>query len=193
MSIKHFFGIFVTYTTLLTSAIITAQPSKAQSITFRCQVDNNQIPTTYAVTPDGAKPVIKWQSKFFTNHPPMSRCNEVTKRFNNFNSKNMMQDITSGWVNRYPVVCVTFNCNEDTVLFTLRPDQDPNQVLQEIFANRQGASTPTFQCSGCAPSYNLQEYLDRTPIEKVGNSRNIAPSSSPTPSMPKPATSNVTW
>ncbi|WP_052035220.1 COP23 domain-containing protein [Xenococcus sp. PCC 7305] len=197
---RKFIGVLFTSTAVITSAIMINQPSRAQSMTFRCQPDNsaNSIPTTYAVTPDGTKPVIKWKSDYFEQsaYTPMRRCNEVTERFNNFYSQGMLQDLTPGWVNKQPVVCATLSCTEDTLLFTLRPDQDPDQVLQELFANRQGASTPTFQCSTCSPSYNLQDYLDKTPVETPGSSTNSVPSE-PLPSKPTGNTTtgngNGTW
>ena len=191
--LKEYIGGMFYATTAIISVVMLNQSSQAQSITFRCQPDNsaNSIPTTYAITPDGTKPVIKWKSNYFegSSYTPMRRCTEVTERFNKFYSQGILQDLTPGWVNKQPVVCVTSSCSNDTLLFTLRPDQDPDQVLQELFANRQGASTPTFQCSGCSPSYNLQEYLDRTPAETPGNADNSVPSQPRQNSQ----TGNVTW
>lgn len=199
MSAKQFLGTCITATAVLTlGSIIQIEPASAQSITFECQPDNNQVPTTYAVTPDGSKPVIKWQSDFFaqSSWTPMKRCQTVTERFNSFNSQNMMNDVTSGWVNRQPVVCATLNCSNETLLFTLRPEQNPEQVLQEIFANRQGASTPTVQCSGCNASVNLQNYLDQTPVEIPGTSASSTPSTvQPNSESNSDSNSNggVTW
>ena len=199
MSAKHFWGTCLTAATVLASgSIIQIKPASAQSITFECQPDNSQVPTTYAVTPDGSKPVIKWASDFFaqSSWTPMKRCQEVTERFNSFNSQNMMNDITSGWVNQQPVVCATLNCSDETLLFTLRPDQNPEQVLQEIFANRQGASTPTVQSSGSSASVNLQNYLDQTPVEVPGNSTSPTPStvqSNPESNSSPDSSGGVTW
>ncbi len=186
MAIKRIFPNFSVTSAIFASAyMLLVDPAQGQSITFECQPDNSQVPTTYAVTPDGSKPVIKWKSDYFaqSSWTPMKRCQAVTEKFNLFKSQNMMNDITSGWVEKQPVVCVTFNCSDETLLFTLRPDQDPEQVLQEIFANRQGASTPTVQCSGCTASINLQNYLDLTPVEVPGNS--ASPTSSTVQSNPE--------
>ena len=191
MSFSKSFTALLTSSTVAIATAILPQPSQAQSISFRCIDDNAGIPTTYAVTPDGTKPVIKWKSRYFPDYPPMERCNEVTARFNNFNSKSMMQDLTTGWVNRHPVVCVTFSCSSDTVLFTLRPDQNPEQVLQELFANRQCASTPTIQSSGGAPTYNLAEYLRLTPVENPG--KPVGTNPIPTPRPSSNSGGGVTW
>jgi Circadian oscillating protein COP23 len=194
MPVKKYFRVFFVAIFVATVTPIIVQPAQAQSITFECQPDNDTIPTTYAITPEGAKPVIKWKSNHFSQSSwtPIKRCQKVTERFNTFSSQNMIDNITAGWLNREPVICVTSNCSNNTLLFTLRrSDQDPEQVIQELFANRQGASTPTVQSSGGSASINLQNYLDQTPVETTGNS--TSPASPTVQSKPGRDSTNTDW
>ncbi len=142
-------------TALATSSIFVTitghQPSQAQDIAFICTVANDDIPTTIAQTPDGPVDVFKWQSTYFRPpYTPMQRCQEVTERMNNFLAQGMLDYLTSGRVNKQPVICAGSDCdpNGSNVLLTLRSDQNPNQVLQEIASNRAGAAGPSRQLGG---------------------------------------------
>jgi hypothetical protein len=97
----------------------------------------------------------------------MQRCQEVTERMNKFHSQGQLDSLTSGIVNKLPVICAGNSCNADgsNVLITLKPNQNPNQVLQELDANRSGAAGPSFQLGGgSTPSSSkpslLQENAD---------------------------------
>ena len=186
MFVKRFLGVIVTITAVGTTATL-GQPSQAQSDKFICSVNKNNIPTTYANTPEGPKPVMRWESTYFPPpYTPMRRCQEVTERYNKFYAQGILEYITSGWVNSLPVICAGQTCNTDTVLLTLKPNQEPDRALQQILANRNGASGPTVQSSGSGSiTISLKSYLDRTPVEEagspanVGNPVNTAPSSVP--------------
>ncbi|MBR8832003.1 MAG: hypothetical protein N5P05_001686 [Chroococcopsis gigantea SAG 12.99] len=128
---------------------------QAQNVTFTCSVDSNNIPTTYAQTPDGNTPVFKWTSKYFKPpYTPMQRCQEVSQRMNGFYAQGQLDYITSGRINKLPVICAGSGCNSNgkNVLITLKPEQDPAQVLQEIEANRSGAAGPSYQFGGGSTS-----------------------------------------
>lgn len=157
------FTTLLTTITICTSAIF-AQPSQAQQISFVCTVDTDNVPTTYAQTPDGTVPVFKWTSNYFRPpYTPMQRCQEVGERMTNFYAQGMMDYLTSGRVNNLPVICAGTSCNSNgsNVLITLKPDQDPNQVLQEIEANRSGAGGPSYQLSGGTTSTSRSSSLTR--------------------------------
>lgn len=146
---------FSLITILATSAIsgVAAwnQPSQAQDLSFVCTVARDEIPTTIAQTPEGPLDVFKWQSTYFRPpYTPMQRCQEVTQRMNQFQADGMLENLTSGKVNNLPVICAGSGCESDgsNVLLTLRRDQNPNQVLQEITSNRAGAGGPSRQLSG---------------------------------------------
>ena len=159
-------GIVMTIVAVGITAILS-QPTQAQSKKFVCQESKSNIPTTYADTPEGPKPVMRFASTYFPPpYTPMRRCQEITERYNQFHEQGILEYMTSGWVNQLPVICAGQSCSEDTILLTLKPDQEPDQALQEILANRSGASGPTVQSSGSGSvTISLQNYLDKTPVE----------------------------
>lgn len=184
MSINQFFKVLLSGTAIL-GIVATAQQSQAQSAKFMCQPDNSAVPTTYANTPEGPKPFIKWTSNHFSeaSYTPMKRCQEVTEKLNKFNAEGKLDYIVTGWVNGLPVFCATQTCSEENVLLTLKPDQEPNQALEEMKATRAGTSGPTHQSSGAdAPMVlNMQQYLDNTPVETPGTAVTAPTTSEDTP------------
>lgn len=137
--------------TAVCSATLFNGSSQAQDVSFTCAVSPDDTPTTFAQTPDGNVPVFKWRSNYFrAPYKPMQRCLEVTDRMNNFKGQGMLDNITSGRVNNQPVLCAGTRCDASgsNVLITLRPDQNPNQVLQELESNRAGAGGPSYQLTG---------------------------------------------
>lgn len=134
---------------LMTSTVMTgimgfASPSQAQSVQFQCGADFNNIPTTYVETPGGVVEIFKWRSTYFQGpYTPVQRCLEVTQRMNRFQPNYLV----AGRVNNYNVICSGTDCDRGgtNVLLTLRPDQDPAQVLREIDNTRDGAGGPSMQ------------------------------------------------
>ncbi len=176
-------------------SLMGTEAGKAQNAIFVCTVTTDNLPTTLAQTPDGPVEVFKWQSNYFRPpYTPMQRCQEVTDRMNVFNAQGMMDYITTGNVNNQPVLCAGSTCdrNGSNVLLTLRPDQNPNQVLQEINANRMGAAGPSRQLSGGSSTasgflrqnndgsitLNVKKYLGSA-SSKPFNSNSNNPSNSP--------------
>lgn len=147
MAIKSYLLPLLTATTLGT-VVGFSQPSVAQSVDFVCDYDNSNIFTTYAETPNGSIPVFKWTSNYFRPpYTPQQRCVEVSDRMNRFRDQGQLEFLTSGVVNRLPVICAGRNCDPggSNVLITLKPNQNPNQVLEELEANRSGAGGPSNQ------------------------------------------------
>ncbi|VEP15348.1 conserved exported hypothetical protein [Hyella patelloides LEGE 07179] len=177
MCVKQSLAAILTITGVATT-VMMSQSSQAQSDKFICQVNKQNIPTTYANTPEGPKPVMRFASTHFPPpYTPMRRCQEITARYNKFYAQGILEYMTSGWVNRLPVICAGQTCNKETVLLTLKPDQEPDQALQEILANRSGASGPTVQSSGSGSiTIRMEDYLNKTQVEEPGNSVNSVPS-----------------
>lgn len=114
---------------------------------FYCQADDHGVPTTYV---SGAyateKPLIRWVSSYFSDsgYDPMRRCEEVSDRFTRYYREGTLNYITTGIVNRLPVVCVSSQlggpCNN--VLLTLKPGQDATTTVQQLFDVRVGRNGP---------------------------------------------------
>lgn len=206
---------FAYFTLALVSAStmgLFTQPSHAQSVNFICAEDSNNIPTTYAQTPDGGVEVFKWVSNFFPPpYTPKQRCEEITQRLNNFQPDHLV----TGRVNNYNVICAGTSCdrNGSNVLLTLTPSQNPQQMLAEIDANRDGASGPVRALGSSSGSnnvsslsktgdgnvrLNLNQYISNAPkvpiafssnssTSKPNNNQNnstIIPETSPAPKPP---------
>lgn len=156
--------------TLITGSILGgfmsfAPPSQAQSVQFQCGADSQDIPTTYVETQGGVVEIFKWRSTYFQgNYTPVQRCLEVTQRMNQFQPDYLV----TGRVNNYNVICAGMNCDQNgsNILLTLRPDQNPSQVLQEIDNTRDGAGGPSMQFNG---SSNILNNFRRSNLSRTSD------------------------
>lgn len=156
--------------TLITGSLLGgfmgfASPSQAQSVQFQCGADYMDIPTTYVETQGGVVEIFKWKSNYFQGaYTPVQRCLEVTQRMNQFQPDYLV----TGRVNNYNVICAGMSCNQNgsNILITLRPDQNPAQVLQEIDNTRDGAGGPSMQFTG---SSNILNNFRRSNLSKTSD------------------------
>ncbi|MGK7893270.1 MAG: COP23 domain-containing protein [Xenococcus sp. (in: cyanobacteria)] len=185
MFIRQVFGFSLAITAIVTIPIFS-KSVQAQSDKFVCEISPDGIYTTYANTPDGRKPVMRWQSNYFKPpYTPENRCREVTGRFNRFYSQGTLDYLTTGRIKNSNVVCAGLSCDESNVLVTLKPNQQPKQALDQIIANRSGASGPTVQSSGSGSvTFSLDDYLEKTPVEEVGSSGNTMSNPIPNNAIP---------
>ncbi len=165
-------------------SLTIAQSVQAQSTTFFCGMSQGE-PVTMAQTPRGNIPVIRWVSNYFggSGYTPEKRCQIVSQKFQEYNQNGDLKFLTTGKVNGQPVICPTSqnggNCNG--VLFTLKPGQNPNQVLQDLMSVRDRASGPLRQLGSGDNSNNQQNSESRTYIEMERYLRNATPDSNPKP------------
>lgn len=172
------------------------QPGQAQT-TFVCEFSSTTgLYTTYAQTPRGAVPVVRWYSHYFNSagYTPERRCREVSGRFQNLHNQGQLLYITAGYLNGQPVICAGSGggCNSGNLLFTLKAGSDAAAVLQQLFDIRVGASSsPLYQSSGGggAPTIDMNQYLNNAAVENRGGGASpAAPSQqAPAPSAPAPA------
>jgi hypothetical protein len=175
--------------------------SYAQSVQFECAADEQNIPTTYAQTPDGIVQIFKWTSTFFNPpYTPIQRCQEVAQRLNQFQPN----ELVAGRVNNYNVICAGNNCDASgaNILLTLRPDQNPGQVLAEIDNTRDAAGGPSmqlgsgsnrgnktpktsnlFRAANGSVGLNLSSYIQSAPKipRNLNGNNNTAPTLQPQP------------
>ncbi|OJJ20768.1 hypothetical protein BI308_20410 [Roseofilum reptotaenium AO1-A] len=180
---------------LTTLSITLPQPSQAQSARFYCGTSQGS-PATLVDSPRGVVPVIVWQSSYFegSGYSPQRRCQEVSSRFQTYYNNKILEYLTTGIVNGYPVICVSQTNGGSCagVLFTLQQGDDANRVLQQMFSVRSGASTPLYQSTGRRPRprklyIDMENYLNTAPVES-GSSPSVAPTQ-PQPA-PNPAPAN---
>ncbi|NER36674.1 MAG: hypothetical protein F6J93_22270 [Oscillatoria sp. SIO1A7] len=151
---------------------------------FTC-VRSNGVPTTMARTSRGNIPMIRWVSSYFSNsgYDPQTRCEEVSGRFQTYQENGRLKYVGVAELNGYPILCVAEqmpgSClnvgNNKGLLFTLKPDSDPNEILRQMLRVRDLASSPLEQAIGRpklthlnSQGYlfvDLEQYLKRAPVE----------------------------
>lgn len=101
-------------------------------------------PTTVVDTKRGKIQLIVWESDYFRDSGwnPQKRCQEVTKRFQDFSDQGILKFVTTGKMNKYPVICVGkqvpgggYQCRPDGLLLTLQMNDNPDKVLKDLFTN----------------------------------------------------------
>jgi hypothetical protein len=123
----------VAASTIAFAASLSADGMAADT-SFSCQVVGG-VPATVANTPAGQKTVIRWVSGYFSGsgYTPMTRCVEVSQRFQAYMNQGVLNYITTGYMNSLPVVCVTSSDGGGCqgLLFTLKSGENASRVLQQ--------------------------------------------------------------
>lgn len=142
-------------------------PSYAQSTTFFC-ANNKGVPVTYARTPRGKVPMIRWRNDFGGGWNRQRRCEDVSQRFQRNYDNGTLKSITTGTIKGYPVVCAATSfdeaCTEKTVLFTLKQGTNANRVVENLLDSRALAAGKIVNqtCNNVCPIYvNLDVYLSK--------------------------------
>ena len=104
-------------------------------------------PSTNAVKSDGGQvPVIRWTSSTFTSAgwSPQRRCEEVSQRFDTYLKQGRLTYITTGRMNRLPVICTAASDGGacDGLLYTLKPGQNATATLLSLLEIRVKARGP---------------------------------------------------
>lgn len=141
---------------MLSLATITAIGSNlglmpsSQAITattsFICGKSDGK-PATVARTRKGDVPIVIWSSEGFSEagFTPQVRCQQVSARFQSLYRSGQLKYITAGTLNQQPVVCATkkvnSSCSSQNLLYTLKPNADPQQVIRKLTAIRNRSSS----------------------------------------------------
>ena len=105
------------------------------------------VPSTNAVKRDGSQvPVIRWTSTTFESSgwSAERRCKEVSTRFNTYLQQGRLAYITTGRINRLPVICTATKKGGpcDGLLYTLKPGQNATSTLKNLLEIRVKARGP---------------------------------------------------
>jgi hypothetical protein len=174
------------------------QPNLAQTSTkkqvYSC-IKHNGNPTTVVDTPRGRIELIVWQSGFFSGSgwTPEKRCQEIAKRFQKFSDNGTLRYISTGVINKQNVVCVVnrqpgkgYDCIKDGLLLTLQPQDNPNQVMKELFssASKVGGTPITRDPEG-KEVFAIDDYInEEAPVMDNSNTESKPPESKPPESKP---------
>lgn len=153
------------------------RPVKAeQTVQFLCrttydQEENKRLPTTVAWTPRGKIAVIRW-FKQLGNYSPEKRCQEISPRFQQAYNNGSLSFITNGEWNRQPAICTAqkYGGECDTLLMTLRPEDDSLRMVIDLAAILNGAQIGAIKHSSAVPQIyyrvDINEFLRTAPVEK---------------------------
>ena len=150
-------------------------PQKSSTRNYQC-IQHQGKPMTIVDTQRGRIQLILWESSYFSQSSwtPQKRCNEVTRRFQNFSDQGNLKYITTGKINQYNVICVSgqkpspgsnISCSSEGLLITLEPTDDPDQVMTQLFqeAARIG-SMPVTRSQRSQSILDMEQYLNKAPL-----------------------------
>ena len=145
--------------------ILPAEPAHELVGTFACVESpySHVAPTTVFYSPEGALPVIHWVSHYFegSGYDPLTRCRAVSGRFQRYYEAGILNYITTGIVNRLPVICVSDEMGGPCqgVLLTLKPGENASFVVQRLFDLSYGRQVGALYESGSRVYINVENYL----------------------------------
>ena len=140
-----------------------SQPNLGQG-GFVCDTSTGEPVTVYQNPQGFREPWIRWNSNFFSSsgYDPLTRCQQVSQRLENYNRNRQLNYVTVGVVNNQKVICTTSRVNGpcEGLIYTLRRDQDPAPALSSFFvwlANQK--ARPSLFESSSAIYINVGERL----------------------------------
>jgi serine protease Do len=133
---------------------------------FVCDTSTGEPVTVYQNPQGFREPWIRWNSNFFSSsgYDPLTRCQQVTQRLENYNRNKQLNYVTVGIVNNQKAICTTSRVNGpcEGLIYTLRRDQDPTPALSSFFVwlGNQKA-VPSLSESGTVLYIDVRERLEQ--------------------------------
>uniref|UniRef100_B8HP26 Circadian oscillating protein COP23 n=1 Tax=Cyanothece sp. (strain PCC 7425 / ATCC 29141) TaxID=395961 RepID=B8HP26_CYAP4 len=162
-------------------ALLPTHSVQAQGVKFFCD-EANAIPTTTARTAQGNVAIIRWASTLGDNYDPLTRCRQVSARFQSFYDQRLLRFLTTGRMNGQNVVCVALKRGEDCIrpnglLFTLKPGSNPRNTLLQLVNVSNKVGGPLYESSAERVYLDMDQVLN--PPETIAS-----PSPEPAPTSP---------
>lgn len=165
--------------TAFCTTYMVSQAKASDEVRFICasgfdKQANQRFPTTYAWASRGKIAVVRWKYSWFNNQnlTPARRCQEVSSRFQTAYNNQSLDYITNGTVNGQAVICTAREKNGacDITLLTLRPQDDPLQILVELKEILRGRGTGPIPHNSKKPQVyykiDIEKFLQTAPVEK---------------------------
>jgi hypothetical protein len=132
----------------LGATIGISQPSRADHEKgFYCDTSRNSPVTVYRNHEGGEEPWIRWTSNYFKNagYDPLTRCHDVSHRLERYRQDDQLRFITTGRMNKQNVICTAseFDQECDKLILTLKPKEDPERALDNLFSWHTGGGEPS--------------------------------------------------
>ena len=130
--------------------LVASSPALTATTSFVCGKVEGK-PATVARTKKGDIPIVVWSSEGFSDagFTPQIRCQQVSARFQTLYRSGQLKYITAGTVNNLPVVCATKQlasaCTQQNLLYTLKPNSDPQLVIKRLMAIRNRATSRSLE------------------------------------------------
>ena len=166
-------------------------PTVSQS-GFRCDT-TGEVPTTMYQSSQGTpEPWIQWVSDHFAGSgwSPNDRCQEVSSRLETYRKNKKLRYVTLGTVNNQSVICVASQDKGpcEGIIYTLKPNQDGVQALNNLFAWRKGEEglQSNYESVTAIPYIDVGTRLDETTTSEPETSESA--NTNPEPTKPKPNT-----
>ncbi len=141
---KEIFTSMLTALTMTSMAVTTIQtrPAQGSFTEFFCDTTNYPQPTTVVRNSDRTTPIIYWRYNH-QNVTALDRCQQVSRRFQDFYNEGLLGYLTTGEMDGQPVICVAQYEGGECVgiLLMLRHTDDPREVLNQLTAIREAGST----------------------------------------------------
>jgi hypothetical protein len=146
------------------SQVVQTQPALPS---FYCG-SSQGVPATLAKTERGKITVIRWSSDYFSSSgwTPEARCNEVSKRFQTFSQTGALQFVTTGYMNRQPVICVAKEVNGACagLLLTLKPHTNPVTTLRRLMNISAYGAAPLNESTSPNLYVDMNNFLLSAPV-----------------------------
>lgn len=163
-----------------TVALFPHSPAQSQQDPeFLCD-NSGAYPSTIVRAPQhGDVTMIEWKSDHFANSgfSPESRCNKVSTKFQNAYKQGSLKFFTTGLVNRQSVICAVATksspCNNDNMLYTLKPGSDPHKTLKQMLDIRSGASSNALNETNNRVYVDFNALIEAKAQESADDSTNI--------------------
>jgi Circadian oscillating protein COP23 len=147
---------------------LLGEPVRAQTTTYFCAKGKEGIPTTYARGVTGKRiPIVRWQREW-GGISREDRCQQVAANFQKASEEGALNYIKAGTLNGEKVVCSASEYGSCTnYLFTIKPGDNPNEVIKSLFGVNFQASGPLVQSGdGSTPiSIDFNQLLRRQEAE----------------------------
>ncbi len=150
---------------------VLTQPSKAQSTTYFCDKGKGGVPTTFARNATGKKiEVIRWEKEWGGGITREERCRTVSGRFQSASEKGILSYLTHGVMGGEKVVCASsqYGAPCSDLLFTLRAEDNPNEVIDALFGVGYRARGPVLQSEDGKPKIyiDMELLLQEAPAQE---------------------------
>jgi len=129
------------------AVVATAQSTLSQQQapgTFSCGQDSGRPATIVQHPQRGNVTLILWISRYFegSGWDHQKRCEQVSSKFQQNQKSGVLKNIVAGTYNRYYVLCAfpgdvpdqVIPCENERVLMTLRPEDDPQAFIKKLAA-----------------------------------------------------------